>query len=82
MVIDGRYARVQKRKKERNVQEENNGEHVRYIIRKWKQLRLFSLYLPTKVKNTDDVALNIVRVIEVASVSSTIISTFTNTLEP
>ena len=64
------------------MQEENNGEHVRYIIREWKQLRLFSLYLPTKVKNTGDVALKMVRVIEVARIDHSPARTFTNTYEP
>ena len=81
MVIDGEICKSSE-KKERNVQEENNGEHVRYIIREWKQLRLFSLYLPTKVKNICDVALKMVRVIEVAMMVESFAITFTNTSEP
>ena len=30
-------------RKERNMQEENNGQYVRYLIREWKVLRPFSL---------------------------------------
>ena len=82
MVIDGEICKSSE-KKERNVQEENNGEHVWYIIRERKQVRLFSLYLPTKVKNIFDFALKMVRVIEVAriiDISSA--RNFTNTYEP
>ena len=81
MVIDGEICKSSE-KKERNVQEENNGEHVRYIIREWKQLRLFSLYLPTKVKNICEVALKMVRVIEEARIDISSARTFTNTYEP
>ena len=43
------------------MQEENNGEHVRYLIREWKVLWPLLHYLPTSA------ALNMVLVIEVAT---------------
>ena len=50
------------------MQEENNGEHVRYLIREWKVLWPLLHYLPTSA------ALNMVLVIEVAT------GAFTNTV--
>ena len=59
------------------MQEENNGEHVRYLIREWKVLWPLLHYLPTAA-----VALNMVRVIEVATGVLSFANTFTITLEP
>ena len=58
------------------MQEENNGEHVRYLIREWKVLWPLLHYLPTSA------ALNMVLVIEVAIGVLTFANTFTITLEP
>ena len=49
------------------LQEEDNGQHVRYLIREWKVLCPFSLYLPT---NLAAVALDKVQVIKVATAPS------------
>ena len=66
-------------RKERNMQDENNGQYVRYLIREWKVLCPFSLYLPT---NLEIVAYDKARVfIEVASAPSSA-TTITNKLEP
>ena len=58
------------------MQEENNGEHVRYLIREWKVLWTLLHYLPTSA------ALNMVLVIEVAIGVLTFANTVTITLEP
>ena len=62
------------RRKERNVQEEIDGQHVSYLIREWKVSCPFQLYLPT----INVGAMNMVQVNELAraeSVSSAINST-------
>ena len=58
------------------MQEENNGEHVRYLISEWKVLWPLLHYLPTSA------ALNMVLVIEVATGVLSFANTFTNTTEP
>ena len=63
--------------KERKVQEENNGQHVRYLIREWKVYALSRFYLPTYLAE----AFNTVQVIAVARTPYSTI-TFTNNLDP
>ena len=60
------------------LREENNGQHVRYLIREWKVLCPFLLYLPT---NLAAVALDKVQVIKVATAPSSAL-TFTNKSVP
>ena len=60
------------------LREEDNGQHVRYLIREWKVLCNFSLYLSTNLAN---VALDKVQVIKVATMPSSAL-TFTKKINP